>query len=431
MRKISSLSTKFMALLLGSAALLGCEAKPQEPEVIVTFGDHDEWEQWKREQEEEAKREGFIPVPITVSGVGKARGKPDIAVLTGVIKTTADFDYLAVDDASQVMNNVQDAVRGAKVDLSFTQVSTAEIRDPKCLEANRYARQRHRDIINDNNFNMWLKRQPKENKQKPRKPKERIAEQTCPVTHVEGFVRFTAWVQPVDEAGDYINIFTNAGVDEVDLFGYDFSNYDELYKAAARDAVLNAKAKAELAAKTAGTRLTTLERFYVSPTQRTTRYGQQAMIISNHGNRRVAQRRNTSAQDQVIVTGSRFSKSGFQSGAAPMPAPPAAMMTCWDGSITSDIGQCPGQPVTASTSQFTVFNGVNATVVESDSTVVSNTGEILARVQIPKSGGNSVPKNNALRMTLMSGSQTITVNAQMAFSYETPLNGKVIIYDNN
>ena len=140
-----------------------------------------------------------------------------------------------------------------------------------------------------------------------------------------------------------------------------------------------------------------------------------------------------------------------------MPAPPAAMMTCWDGSMVSNIGQCPAQPA-AALSQFTVFNGVNETVVESDSTVVSNTGEILARVEIPTSGqlppGNAmpgqsyerriingraewfptsngaVPKNNALRMTLMSGSQTITVNAQMAFSYETPLNGKVIVEDN-
>ena len=402
---------KFMTLLLGSALLVGCQAKSEHPEIVVTFEDYEDWEEWKREQDEDAKADAFKPVPIAVTGTGKARGKPDIAVLTGVIKTTADFDYQAMDEAGIVMNKVQDAVRGAKVDLSFTQVSIAEIRDPKCLEANRYAQQRHRDIVADNNFNAWLKRQPKENKQKPRKAKTRIAQQTCPVTHVEGFVRFTAWVQPVDEAGDYINIFTNAGVDEVDLFGYDFTNYDELYKAAARDAVLNAKAKAELAAKTAGTKLTTLERFAVGPTQRTTRYGQQAMIISNHGNRSVAQRRNTSAQDQVIATGARIKKSGFTNSAAEleysradiMAAPePVAAMTCWDGTMVTSAGQCASRPQPSVSQVPTTQN----------------------------SSPQSVPKNNALRMTLMSGSQTITVRAQMAFSYETPLNGKVIVYDN-
>ncbi len=417
-----SISTKLMALILGSTLLIGCEAKTEQPDIVVTFGDYQEWEKWKRAQDEKAKAEAFEPIPISVSGIGKARGKPDIAVLTGVIKTVADFDHLAMDEASIVMNKVQDAVRGAKVDLSFTQVSTAEIRDPKCLEANRYAQQRHRDINADNNFNAWLKRQPKENKQKPRKAKTRIAQQTCPVTHVEGYVRFTAWVQPVEEAGDYINIFTTAGVDEVDLFGYDFTNYDELYKAAARDAVLNAKAKAELAAKTAGTQLTTLEQFSVGPTQRTTRYGQQAMIISNHGNRRVAQRKYSGTQDQVIVTGSRVQKQTFTSptplqvvtgeyanteGLFDMAAPqPVATFSCWDGSMVLSNAQCPGQPVATSTSQY-------ATLIPQNSS--------------PK----TVPKNNALRMTLMSGSQTITVRAQMAFSYETPLNGKVIRYDNN
>ena len=491
--------SKYLSVLLGSALLIGCEAKTEDPEIIIAYDDYEDWQDWKRETEEDAKKEGFLPQPIYVSGVGKARGKPDIAVLTGLIKVEADFDHLAMDKAGEIMNKVQDSVRGADVELSFTQVSTSEIRDPKCLEANRYARQRHRDIMADNQFNTWLKRQPKENRQELRKPKARIKESTCPVTHVEGFVRFTAWVQPVDSAGDYINAFANAGVAEVDLFGYDFTNYDELYQNAARDAVNNAKAKAKLAAKTAGTQLTTLEQFSVGPTQRTTRYGQQAMIISNHGNRRVAQRKYSGTQDNVIVSGrrTRFNTRGNN----------ASAMTCWDGSYVSNRSQCPAQPspsppsgdfaqgqsystgygaqsqaysdtvvIQPATVEYvtipatyetvtetvvvqeastelvsvpTVFetvyeNGIARRVVKTPARTVERaipavTKQVTRRViKTPASTiertvpavtqqVSSVPKNNALRMSLMSGNQTITVRAQMAFSYNTPLNGKIIV----
>ena len=475
--------SKYISVLLGSALLIGCEAKTQDPEIIIAYDDYEDWEDWKRDTEEEAKREGFLPQPIYVSGIGKARGKPDIAVLTGMIKVKADFDHLAMDEAGEIMNKVQDTVRGEKVELSFTQVSTAEIRDPKCLEANRYARQRHRDIMADNQFNTWLKRQPKENRQEMRKPKARIAEQTCPVTHVEGFVRFTAWVQPVDSAGDYINAFTNAGVAEVDLFGYDFTNYDELYQNAARAAVKNAKAKAELAAKTAGTQLTTLEKFSVGPTQRTTRYGQQAMIISNHGNRRVAQRKYTGTQDNVLVSGQRrrFGASTSAYSPAPPPPPPVQsyspqydmqsqpyssgyggggdMVVIQEASTelvtipatyetvteTVVVQEASTQLVTTPAVFETVYeNGIARRVVKTPASVQERAIPAVTKQQtrrviktparvtertIPAvtKQVSSVPKNNALRMSLMSGDQTITVRAQMAFSYNTPLNGKIIV----
>jgi len=114
--------SKYISVLLGSALLIGCEAKTQDPEIIIAYDDYEDWEDWKRDTEEEAKREGFLPQPIYVSGIGKARGKPDIAVLTGVIKVKADFDHLAMDEAGVIMNKVQDTVRGEKVELSFTQV---------------------------------------------------------------------------------------------------------------------------------------------------------------------------------------------------------------------------------------------------------------------------------------------------------------------
>ena len=481
--------SKYLSAVLVSALLIGCEAKIEDPDIIIAYDDYEDWQDWKRETEEEAKRKGFLPHPIYVSGIGKARGKPDIAVLTGLIKVEADFDHLAMDQAGEIMNKVQDSVRGADVELSFTQVSTSEIRDPKCLEANRYARQRHRDIVTDNQFNAWLKRQPKENRQELRKPKKRIAETTCPVTHVESFVRFTAWVQPVDAAGDYINAFANAGVAEVDLFGYDFTNYDELYQKAARDAVNNAKTKAELAAKTAGTQLTTLEHFSVGATQRTTRYGQQAMIISNHGNRRVAQRKYTGTQDEILASGTRR-RIGRTSGYVPAPPPPAPVMSAapktsgYGGQSQSYSAGYGGQsqaysntvvvqeasteyvtiPATYETISETVVvqpasveyvavpaifetvyeNGIERRVVKTPARTVERaipavTKQVTRRViktpartterTIPAvtKQVSSVPQNNALRMSLMSGRQTITVRAQMAFSYETPLNGKIIV----
>lgn len=383
--------------------LAGCEAKSDEPEIVVFFEDYQDWKDWKKEQDAQAEIEAFKPSPIFVTGIGRSRGKPDIAVLSGAIKTKAEYDYAAVDEAGLIINKVQEAARGADIDFSFTQVATAEIRDPECLSHNRYAWHRHNDIIADNNFNMWLKQQPKENRQQPRKPKPRIAQKTCPVTHIEGYVSFTAWVNPVDKAGDYINAFTAAGVDKVTLFGYDFSNYDALYREAAEQAVLNAKAKAVMSAKTAGTKLTTLEQFWVGPTQRTTRYGQQAMIISNHGNRYVAQRKYHDTQsnvitargngyaaetDEIVVTATKRSAGYTDTTPMAVMAPPTPMIMPEAGLLGA--------------SQFNEPNMADVT---------------------------NIPQNNALRMTMLSGGQTITVRAGLSFSYETPLNGKVIIQD--
>ena len=235
---------------------------------------------------------------------------------------------------------------------------------------------------------------------------------------------FAARAMPASEAGNIINDFTAAGVNKVDLFGYDFSDYDALYKEASTKAVLDAKRKAERIAKTSGTELTEIVGFIVDRPQRTARFGPQAMVITNHQNRSVAA--GHYAQDAINVTGAR---GGAYSGAIPQPTLVSSYGN-FSGANTS--GYNPGQ--------FTVFNGVSNQVVQSTGTVVNQTGEILTSVQIPakyrtvngqrvlvspaQTGGQSAG-TNALKMSLQAGQRTITVNANLSYLYKTPIDGTI------
>ena len=342
---------------------------------------------WLEEQKSEEPINAFKPQPMSVSGVGRVKAAPDIAVITGTIKTTADQDNAAIDKAADIINAVQMAVEGQDVDFSFTEIRTSESRDPDCLARNNKATARYHAINRDNQYNANRKRQLEQGrdiKTKPRIPQKRLPRVVCPVTHIEATLSFAARVKPSAQAGNIINDFTSAGVNKVDLFGYDFSNYDALYKQASTKAVLDAKRKAELVAKTAGTQLTEIVSFAVDRPQRTARFGPQAMTITNHQNRNIA------------------------------PGP------------------------TSLDSQFTVFNGVSNQVVQSTETVVHHTGEILARVQIPTNyrivngkrvlveplrDPNKTGGNNALKMSLQAGQRTITVIARLNYLYKTPIDG--------
>ena len=319
------------ALLLSSCGFGGGD-------VTIEAADIEDYIDWKEDQTED-KIEPFKAKPIAVSGTGTVRAVPDIAVLTGLIKTEAKVDYKAMDAASEIVNRVQEIIDGKPVDMSFTNLSAVEKRDEDCLAHNRNASRRNSDINSDNWFNKNELNRREDVRQKLRPPKSRIAQKVCEVTHVENYISFTAWVRPSGAVSEYIRAFTEAGVERVDLFGFDFSNYDALYKEASEKAVANAREKAEISARIAGTKLTTIESFSVSGTARRSRFGPQATIISPHGDRSVTPQQRTTFADRVIR--SQASPRNRRS------APVYASVSCWDGSFVFNAAQCPGEPALA------------------------------------------------------------------------------------
>lgn len=465
--------SKLCGTILLSVFLVGCGQGIGASSKGLHVEDIEGYLDWKADQEE-VDIDPFKAIPISVSGTGEVRAAPDIAVITGLIKTEADIDHKAVDEAALIVNRVQDIIFGQNVEISFTNLSTAEKRDEDCLDHNLKAQLRHRDISNDNWFNQRQKNRPKDTRQKLREEKTRIAQKVCPVTHIESYIGFTAWVRPSGEVSDYITAFTEAGVEQVNLYGFDFSNYDELYKEAAEKAVANARQKAELSARIAGTRLTTIEKFSVTRTERTRRYGRQAVIISPHGNRNVTPQQRTSFSDRVI----RSQATGRNRSYPAPPSPQVAYNTCPDGSVVSSFSQCPAQalsftetvvvqpasveyvtiPATyetvseavvaqeASTELVTIpatFNadGTVRTPAQTQERVVpavtrmatrrvvktpaSTQERIIPAVtkQVSRRGANN--QSNALRETMMSGSKTIRVTANLSYNYETPLDGVI------
>ena len=327
------------ALLLSSCGFGGGD-------VTIEAADIEDYIDWKEDQTED-KIEPFKAKPIAVSGTGTVRAVPDIAVLTGLIKTEAKVDYKAMDAASEIVNRVQEIIDGKPVDMSFTNLSAVEKRDEDCLAHNRIASRRNSDINSDNWFNKNELNRREDVRQKLRPPKSRIAQKVCEVTHVENYISFTAWVRPSGAVSEYIRAFTEAGVERVDLFGFDFSNYDALYKEASEKAVANAREKAEISARIAGTKLTTIESFSVSGTARRSRFGPQATIISPHGDRSVTPQQRTTFADRVIRSQASPRNRRSAPVYAPPPPVPQASVSCWDGSLVFNTAQCPGEPALA------------------------------------------------------------------------------------
>lgn len=107
----------------------------------------------------------------------------------------------------------------------------------------------------------------------------RIKQMSCSVVSVKAQLRFTARIHPAEKAPEFMNSFTQAGVTKVDLFGYDFSDYDVVYQKAAERAVKNARAKATLIAERSGTRLKKVRAFSVSQPTRFGRFGPQSKTV--------------------------------------------------------------------------------------------------------------------------------------------------------
>ena len=390
------------------SVLAGCESpQTQLTEEDVSPIDYNKmaaFNVWLAEQKNSEPSNAFKARPMQVTGKGRVRAIPDIAVITGTITTEADQDDTAIDEAAIIINAVQEAVKAQSVDLNFTQIRTSEKRNTDCLARNQKSLLRHYAIVSDNDYNANIKRRLEQGldiKVKPRKPQKRLSSEVCPVTHIEAKLGFTARVQPASEAGNIINDFTAAGVSQVDLFGYDFSDYDALYKEASTKAVQNAKIKAERVAKIAGTNLTEIVSFRVDRPQRIKRVGNQAMIISNHQNRDAPAGSAIGFADQVVVTGGR--------SVQPPPAPQPVVS--FQGASTSSYtaGQYrPGE-----------LPPGNALPGETYTRINDGFGDRW----VPSSNTNA---NNALKMSLQAGKRTITISAYLGYLYDTPIDGSVV-----
>ena len=81
---------------------------------------------WLDEQKTDEDDKGFEAKPMRVSGIGRVRAKPDIAVISAVIEAEADRDDIAMDDIAKIINAVQTSLEAQDVELNFTQVQTSE-----------------------------------------------------------------------------------------------------------------------------------------------------------------------------------------------------------------------------------------------------------------------------------------------------------------
>ena len=448
--------------ILVAIVLIGCEAAPDRSSELLpvrplTYQDIQAHNNWVQSQSHKRKPEPFEAYPIEVKGVGRVKAVPNIAVITGVIKTKAQADDEAVDKAAKIINAVQRALNDQKAGLNFTQISAFEKRDEDCQTHNIESGNRHNEIISDNQFNTNIKAKIERGvntKTKPREAKARIAQKLCPVLETQARLGFVVRIAPASAAADMINTLTTAGVEKVDLYGYDFEDYDALYKEAAAKAVKDAKTKAELIARRAGTHLTEITNFTVDPPERTSRFGPQAMIITNHGNRNVAAGQynnlggaviNAGPNVEFIITPAVYETVTetvvSQEASTELVTIPATYETVAETVVVQEAStELVAIPATFNSPARVMERTIPAVTKQVMRRVVKQPARTQERVipavtkqvtrRVVKTPASAkqriVPENerasNALKMSL-AGARTITVNAALAYNYNTPIDG--------
>ena len=439
-KHLGFICTGAMALLIA-----GCDAGQARSDVAtvrpMTHQDVREHNNWANRKNREAKPKPFEGRPLSVSGTGRVKATPDIAVITGLIKSRALADDVAVNDAANIINRVQDALTGLDAQMNFTGIGAADKRDDDCTQYNVEAMNRHYEIVSDNRFNQNIKNQLARGvntSAKPRPPKPRIKTKLCPVLETEASIGFTLRVQPAGRAAGIISALTDAGVDEVDLFGYDYADYDALYKQAAAKAVSDAREKAQMLARRAGTQLTEITQFTVDPPERTARFGPQAMIISNHGNRNVAAGQYSGA-DSVLTSqiGTAVHiPAVFETVTETVVVQPQSVEyisipptyeTVRETFVAQEASADNfGRAIPAQTQ--TVERRVIKTPASTQERLIpAVTKQVTRRVIKTPARTIEAPEQNsastnALKMSL-AGARTITVKARLTYAYETPIDG--------
>lgn len=403
---------------------------------------------WANRKKSEVKPKPFQGPPLTVSGTGRVKATPQIAVITGMIKTKADADDVAVNDAADIINAVQAALKDSDADLNFTRLGASENRDEDCQKHNLEVINRHYEILSDNRYNLNIKQQRERGvntSAKPRAPKSRMTSKLCPVLETEAYIGFALRVQPAGKAAQIIKALIDAGVDTVDLFGYDYADYDALYKEAAGKAVKDARGKAQMIARRAGTDLVEITQFTVDAPERTSRFGPQAMVITHHGNRNVAAGQYNS-EDTVVLTPQSVDYVTIppvfetvtetvvvQEASTELVTIPATYQTVQETVVVQpqyDRGDGTIEP--AITKQITrrvvktpariQERAIPAVTKQETRRVIKTPASTLERIVPAVTGESADGSTNALKMSL-AGARTITVNASLTYSYTTPIDG--------
>ena len=406
--------------VLSAAVLLtGCVAQTdaETEQIVLDMGTAEDYFDFlEYEQEEPREPVPFTAEPLFVSAIGKVRAQPDIAVLTTRISATNINESQATDEMGQVINAVQAALEGLDVETGFTAINSRRKFDELCLNENIFAWRRHRDIINDYNFNRSLDRQG-DTKTKRRILKARVPERVCESQSIEVSTNMTLRVVPPEAAGEVLRVLSEAGTESARLYGYDFSDYDALYQEAASKAVKLAQEKAQTIARVAGATLGEIESFSVSRPERTGRFGPQPNVIRSA---------NTYEGDDESVI-ERFLDEdgwGWKSKVRTSPAPSG-------GGGYSGYGDEDAIVVTATRRRVEKLSSPSPVSVEglSESDIgfsVAETLVVTPRSVVQQSSAAS-GNTNALSISLLSGPQTITAAARLAYNYETPLDGKIIV----
>lgn len=440
------------AFCLCSAVLTACA--PSD-EMRVDIGELEDYMDFLVERDGEEAPVPFKAEPLYVSATGKVKAVPDIAVITAVISGEDENESLAVNTMSETINALQDALRDQSAETGFTAVTSKREFDEACLNHNNAARSRHAQINSDYWFNRRLN-QRGDTETKRRAPKPRIEQRVCNAQTLKVSTRMVIRVRPAEAAGDVLKALGDAGAETSRLFGYDFSDYDALYQEAAQKAVTQARTRAENIAKIAGTELGELERFTVSRPARTGRFGPQPHIIRPQRPRPPS---GSVVDRQVNEGGSPSGKKTCWDGSTARagracPSRPTAQQTCWDGSVIVGSGVCPsaarsddivvtgsriardGSPQNAPvyqtvTESVMVHEASTELITLPDGTTQERVIPAVTKQQtrrVIKSDSSAVRlESNTLSMSLFSGPQTITVNATLAYAYDSPLNGKVVM----
>lgn len=393
---------------------LGACTKQAEPErIAIDLGEAEDYRDFLEERGDVVAPVPFEPEPLFVNAIGKVQATPDLAVITAFITAKNKNESRAVDEMGGIINAVQEALKGQEIETGFTAINSNREFDELCLDENRFAQRRHAEIRSDYVFNNNLDEQG-DTETKRRDPKPRVAQRVCVAQEIRVFTNMVIRIKPAEAAGDVLRALSDAGAENARLYGYDYTDYDALYQEAAVKAVELARVKAQTVASEAGGTLGEIESFSVSAPERQGRFGPQpnvirpatpyqgqgGSVIDRHieDSKDDAPRRSRlnfggggSGQDTIVVTGSRIRSSN--STAAPV-------------SISS---------------------------IQAESAAFSNVADALVLVQ--DAGGftgglddadSSNGTTNPLSISLLSGPQTISVAAELGYTYETPLNGKII-----
>ncbi|MGB0908351.1 MAG: SIMPL domain-containing protein [Maricaulaceae bacterium] len=411
--------------------LTACQAKTEV--APLNHNDVQAYNSWLAKQDM-PEHEGFDAKALGVSAAGKVKAVPDIAVITAQIKAKDLNESKAFNQVSESVTAIDAALRGQAVEINFLGIGSFVNRDEVCQSENALAQTRHSNIQSDYWFNKRLEnRGDKDTKRREMKP--RLKQAICDITDIQVALNMVVRA-PASEAGAVLKTLTDQGADAVQLYGYDFSDYDALYQEAAEKAVTQARMKAELIARAAGTQLGEIKVMSLSAPERQKRYGPQGAIVGGtFGKPTVRHASNFGVLPAVFGTISETVVT--QEASTELVTAPATYETVQETIVV--------QPATVE--YITLPNGsvqehvVPAVTRNQSRRVVNRPSSTQERIipavtkqvtrRVVKTPARAMDlsaslEETALNMSLRSGPQTITVTAQMSYDYVTPIDGSIV-----